>query len=1608
MGNPPTSSTRKLSHYSLRKKLGAGAMGEVWLAHDKLLDRDVAIKLLHAGVTNQALMNSFLREARAAAKLNHPNTVTIHQIGKAGDDVFIAMEYVNAGSLADELQAKGALPWREATQAIRDAAAGLQAAHEMGLIHRDIKPSNLMRSARGLVKVADFGLAKAGDGQSEITQTQPGMLLGSPAYMSPEQCRGERADSRSDLYSLICTYYQLLTRQLPFVAAEATAAMYQHCHEPFPDPRGKGFKLPDGVSRILVKGGKKKPQERYQTAAELLADLDVVLQTPEASHTYDGKDSTTKPGLKPVGAGISFQSILRGKGVMGKTSWALAVVAVAWTLIAVLSGPGAGGPPAPVPSASDQYRAEKIIKDVFKDGYAKQGVSDRDALAQKLIDEGRQTNNNLPAKFVLFREARTLAAGAGDFDLAYKAVDETAAAFAVDAMDLKTGALVTAAPSADTPDANLALARACLKLIDTAVAAEQYRFPTRLLPIADAAAGKAQDVAMVAEVRIKGLQVQELRQDFDRRKFAAATLANTPNDPAANSAMGRSLCFIKGTWDAGLPMLVKGSDATLKDLATRELAPPANGATQLQLADAWWDLAQHQSELAKAQVQRHAADWYAKAWPQLAGLDKAKAESRMPNDIKAKLTAAPTVVTVVPTVPHLAPSPQGVAPNAAATVVDVLKLIDVDKEPLAGRCTKKDGAIAFDGKSLVQIPFHTPAEYDFRVVFSPADNTGHGITLVLSKGPRLFLFTISAGAYWDAFGLVNGASGDMLDNPTRVVSAVRPALGRKYTIVVRVRNDGVEGFLDGKLVASHKTDYSDLSNWVEFKSVQPGTLALSTYDAPATIYSAEVIEVTKAAAGADGPRVVDLMPLIDPTADAVRGTWHMDAGLLQVDPTVHTCLSLALPYTPSDSEEYDLHVGFSFRNKGDEIQGLVSHGGKRFNFVVAQSGTFGFEKVAGKRAQDDATSVHVSELAIGPHDFRVGIRNKSLELVLDGKQVIQYATDYSDLDEDDHWQRPDNAIGIGSWQGGVDFRTIEVKAISGGGTVRDRSAPRPPTHMDGMGHRIIDLMPLIDPNADALKGAWHRVGDKLHVDPPAQPAETLLRLPYLPGNSEEYDLHVGIVFRHGEGVVRGLASHLGKRFGIMVDSQGNVRLEDIAGNDNRLGSHDTPGGASNGRDHEVQHDLVIRVRSTRPGNSNCVDACLDGRQVIEYPGGYDKLSENENWKRPDDALGIGATLGDVDFGPIEVVEVRGSGTLLRAPIGTSTPPATGEDPRRQTPGLVRAFTMVSQLQAAEVAPGGRQLCFVTRRTDPHDGGVLNVETGKEIRCDTVQCCKLLPDAKHFLADWDGWWKICDLETGKDSVVDLGPNPSGNGAVSTDGSRLLSPNRSGNAILDLYDLNTGAKIRELPNHGAVFSWSWALSPGGKTYSGRTDDHVLHLWDAGNGNELWHVATDGSEAPLSFSTDGKLLLRRSRDKGVAVELYNAQSGDLLAECGGWSGWSSDAALSSDGKFLVAGCDDPDAGLRLFRLDGDDKKLRSTLLEWPTGAKEIGPVNSAAISQDNRRVLVGCRNHKVRLYDVETGQELADFDHGGEVLLVGFASDGRYAVSGNDTSVRVWRLP
>jgi ABC-type branched-subunit amino acid transport system substrate-binding protein/tRNA A-37 threonylcarbamoyl transferase component Bud32 len=269
---------KTLGKYQVTGVLGVGGMGVVLKARDPLIERDVAVKVLaDRPAASATAVARFLAEARSVGKINHPNVVAIYEICQQEATTYLVLEYVPGGSLEDRLAARRALPVAEATRALIDACRGVGAAHAVGLVHRDIKPANFMRAADGSIKVTDFGLAKPSDGSGREF-TQAGTVLGTPFYMSPEQCEAKPLDHRSDVYSLGATYYTLLTGKRPFHASETVPQlMYAHCHAPAPDPRAVDPAVPPACARVVAVAMAKAPGARYQSTAEMMDDLQAVL-----------------------------------------------------------------------------------------------------------------------------------------------------------------------------------------------------------------------------------------------------------------------------------------------------------------------------------------------------------------------------------------------------------------------------------------------------------------------------------------------------------------------------------------------------------------------------------------------------------------------------------------------------------------------------------------------------------------------------------------------------------------------------------------------------------------------------------------------------------------------------------------------------------------------------------------------------------------------------------------------------------------------------------------------------------------------------------------------------------------------------------------------------------------------------------------------------------------------------------------------------------------------------------------------------------------------------------------------------------------------------------
>ena len=269
MGNVDSLAGEKLGQYRIERLIGQGAMGAVFAAHDDNLQRTVAVKVLALDVNrNPDAVKRFLREARAIAAISHPNIAQVYGSGTHGDFHYYAMEYIDGESLEELIAREGRIGGARAFNLMVQAVNGLQAAADHGVIHRDLKPANFMVAKDGTLKIVDFGIAKtAGDGESLRTAT--GAVMGTPAYMSPEQCRGERVDIRSDMYSLGCTFFHMLTGRVPFEGETLFTVMERQISTSMPSITAMAPNVPDRLCNIIYTMVEKSPERRYQTYEQL-------------------------------------------------------------------------------------------------------------------------------------------------------------------------------------------------------------------------------------------------------------------------------------------------------------------------------------------------------------------------------------------------------------------------------------------------------------------------------------------------------------------------------------------------------------------------------------------------------------------------------------------------------------------------------------------------------------------------------------------------------------------------------------------------------------------------------------------------------------------------------------------------------------------------------------------------------------------------------------------------------------------------------------------------------------------------------------------------------------------------------------------------------------------------------------------------------------------------------------------------------------------------------------------------------------------------------------------------------------------------------------------
>jgi eukaryotic-like serine/threonine-protein kinase len=270
--------------YELEELVGTGGMSSVFRAHDRLLDRKVALKILHQQYSDdEEYVERFRREARAVATLSHPNIVTVIDRGDHEGRQFIVFEYVEGENLKRLIERRGPAPVATALELAMQIARGLAFAHQQGLVHRDVKPQNVLLNGDGQAKVTDFGIARSLDVAHGMTQT--GTVLGTSDYIAPEQAQGHRVDEHSDVYSLGVVLYELLTSEVPFPGENFVAVAMRHINEPPPALRDKRPDVPPRVEAAIQKAMAKRPEDRFPTMAEFCRELEACLAELQAAGT---------------------------------------------------------------------------------------------------------------------------------------------------------------------------------------------------------------------------------------------------------------------------------------------------------------------------------------------------------------------------------------------------------------------------------------------------------------------------------------------------------------------------------------------------------------------------------------------------------------------------------------------------------------------------------------------------------------------------------------------------------------------------------------------------------------------------------------------------------------------------------------------------------------------------------------------------------------------------------------------------------------------------------------------------------------------------------------------------------------------------------------------------------------------------------------------------------------------------------------------------------------------------------------------------------------------------------------------------------------------------
>ncbi len=1051
---------KQLGNFQIVKKLGEGGMGVVYLANDLNVQRPVALKVLPKKLATTEFLTRFRREAKLTGKLSHPNIVAAYNIGEDQGHHYYTMEYCEGATLDATLRKEKMLTQERAIEIVIQIARGLKHAHDNGVVHRDIKPSNVIMTKGNVAKILDMGLSKEISSAEQSFNTQTGLAVGTPHYISPEQARGNRdIDGRSDIYSLGATFYHLVTGKTPYEGSTSAVIMLKHLNEQLSNPQDINPDISDGVVQVIQKMMAKEREDRYANCSELLNDLELakvgkppvsgVLPAEKSNIARARKERATRRYQVPGRAPAHSARVAPASGDSSKTMLYIGGGIAAAALIGLLVFAATRGDSQPDRQAkaddqrklNDEREAERKRNEAernkqIEDKQKKAEADKREEANRKYAEEVRAADKIRKEN----EERKKAEEAAAQARAAQNKTPELPLAIAPRVAQTvgegrKIDFLPLIDPKVDSVFGVWTLDKDGLSCTPTNYAAlelpysppDEYDFRIRFT--------RQSGTETIRQILVKGDARFSWSMSLESNTVAGFAMLKGKNANQNETTIkhsfnvGQQYESLVQVRNTGVSVYIDGKLInqlpTFKDLSSKAEWHQRD-ARLLGLGSNQSKVVFHSIEVIEV---------------------RGKGTFTRPNNVPA---IASTQLQVTPSITPV-----------SSDWLELLPLVDLSKDKVNGNWELKNGSLVSDKAqgARIELPYKAPDEYDFRIEFTKVDGTEAAVQ-ILSQGGRYFCWEM--GNNIAGFGELDGKNWP--SNPTTVKFADGLKPGVRTVSVIQVRKQGCEALIDGKPVTQYIGDYSRFNLNGVWTMRSTGMLGFGSWETGVAYHSVAVREISGrgtfarptdlAAIEADKKRssapvqsdalplrstenwksAINLLPLIDPKKDAVEGTWVIENGALVSDRANRG--RIEIPYHPG--EEYDFRMVFERRDSGNETVQAFSRGGMSLAWLVGgwSGSVFGFEMVEGRRANDNPTCVPNALVLKTGEKFEsiIQVRKNGLKVISGGKVLVNYRTEFKNFTEGEYKLRDALCLGVGSCSCVSVFHNLEVLEISGKGT----------------------------------------------------------------------------------------------------------------------------------------------------------------------------------------------------------------------------------------------------------------------------------------------------------------------------------------------------------------------------------------------------------------------------------------------------------------------------------------------------------------------------------------------------------------------------------------------